>query len=95
MKKKSYLCNRIRKVAQLVAYYVRDVGVGSSSLLFPTEKGSPFLVSLFYNTFLSRSIKSSASCFVRQSGGSSRSTFVPLQPVKQCCSLTSLVRISL
>ena len=25
-----------RKVAQLVAYHVRDVGVGSSSLLFPT-----------------------------------------------------------
>ena len=27
----------IRKVAQLVAYHVRDVGVGSSSLLFPTN----------------------------------------------------------
>ena len=36
----SYLCtgfNAIRKVAQLVAYHVRDVGVGSSSLLFPTN----------------------------------------------------------
>ena len=29
-----------RKVAQLVAYYVRDVGVGSSSLLFPTNFGT-------------------------------------------------------
>ena len=27
----------IRKVAQLVAHYVRDVGVGRSSRLFPTE----------------------------------------------------------
>ena len=32
----------IRIVAQLVAYYVRDVGVGSSSLLYPTES-PPFL----------------------------------------------------
>ena len=31
-----YLCPRIRKVAQLVAHYVRDVGVGRSSRLFPT-----------------------------------------------------------
>ena len=29
-----------RGVAQLVAYYVRDVGAGSSSLLTPTKKGS-------------------------------------------------------
>ena len=27
----------LRKVAQLVAHYVRDVGVGRSSRLFPTE----------------------------------------------------------
>ena len=27
-----------RDVAQLVAHYVRDVGVGRSSRLFPTEK---------------------------------------------------------
>lgn len=27
----------IRDVAQLVAYHVRDVGVGSSSLLIPTN----------------------------------------------------------
>ena len=32
-----YLTHCIRIVAQLVAYYVRDVGVGSSSLLFPTS----------------------------------------------------------
>ena len=29
---------RKRKVAQLVAHYVRDVGVGRSSRLFPTQK---------------------------------------------------------
>ena len=29
---------RNRKVAQLVAHYVRDVGVGRSSRLFPTIK---------------------------------------------------------
>ena len=39
-----YLCTRkqkqglFRKVAQLVAHYVRDVGVGRSSRLFPTRK---------------------------------------------------------
>ena len=33
-----------RDVAQLVAHYVRDVGVGRSSRLFPTSKsGSPSL----------------------------------------------------
>ena len=31
---------QIRKVAQLVAHYVRDVGVGRSSRLFPTESGN-------------------------------------------------------
>ncbi len=31
-------CKGNRKVAQLVAHYVRDVGVGRSSRLFPTEK---------------------------------------------------------
>ena len=39
-----------------------------------------------HNTFFKRSMKSSASAFVRQSGGSSRRMFVPAQPVKQCCS---------
>jgi hypothetical protein len=41
-----YFCHRkivdYRGVAQLVAYYVRDVGAGSSSLLTPTnEKAFP------------------------------------------------------
>ena len=38
-----YLCTvkrQDRNVAQLVAHYVRDVGVGRSSRLIPTEKGS-------------------------------------------------------
>ena len=37
--KTSYLCNAFEKrnVAQLVAHYVRDVGVGRSSRLIPTE----------------------------------------------------------
>ena len=30
-------CKSNRKVAQLVAHYVRDVGVGRSSRLFPTQ----------------------------------------------------------
>ena len=34
---------RYRNVAQLVAHYVRDVGVGRSSRLIPTIKGSSFL----------------------------------------------------
>ena len=48
-----------------------------------------------YNTLLNLSMKSSAFSFVIHNGGSNRITFVPLQPVKQCCSFTSLVRISL
>ncbi len=32
-----YLCTHKRKVAQLVAHYVRDVGVGRSNRLFPTK----------------------------------------------------------
>ena len=41
-------CNR--NVAQLVAHYVRDVGVGRSSRLIPTEKGLTLLseLNLFY-----------------------------------------------
>ena len=33
-------CESNRKVAQLVAHYVRDVGVGRSSRLFPTKRKS-------------------------------------------------------
>ena len=41
IKKKQYFCTRFcknREVAQLVAHYVRDVGVGCSSHLFSTKK---------------------------------------------------------
>ena len=44
------LNDKDRNVAQLVAHYVRDVGVGRSSRLIPTEKGSQ-LVPLFYLFF--------------------------------------------
>ena len=37
--KKWYLCTQNRDVAQLVAHYVRDVGVASSSPVIPTRKG--------------------------------------------------------
>ena len=42
-KKMMYLCTAIRDLAQLVAHYVRDVGVGRSSRLIPTAstKGCP------------------------------------------------------
>ena len=42
-KKMMYLCTAIRDLAQLVAHYVRDVGVGRSSRLIPTasKKGCP------------------------------------------------------
>ena len=33
------LAKQKRNVAQLVAHYVRDVGVGRSSRLIPTENG--------------------------------------------------------
>ena len=33
---------RLRDLAQLVAHYVRDVGVGRSSRLFPTKRGRSF-----------------------------------------------------
>ena len=44
-------CESNRKVAQLVAHYVRDVGVGRSSRLFPTNQGSPqdFLFLFYHN----------------------------------------------
>ena len=43
----AYLCTRKQKrrgVAQLVARYVRDVEVGSSSLLTPTKKENSQLI---------------------------------------------------
>ena len=44
-----YLCTRNRDVAQLVAYYVRDVGVGRSSRLIPTDgSGKVFFLLLFF-----------------------------------------------
>ena len=46
-----YLCiaKQKRNVAQLVAHYVRDVGVGRSSRLIPTVKrATNFLVALFF-----------------------------------------------
>ena len=47
IRKNLYLCTRFwglfssrnRDVAQLVAHYVRDVGVASSNLVIPTVKG--------------------------------------------------------
>ena len=47
-----------RKVAQLVAHYVRDVGVGRSSRLFPTEKrvcqnDAPFFFCTAYKSLIS------------------------------------------
>ena len=42
-----------RNVAQLVAHYVRDVGVGRSSRLFPTSKsGSPLWWSALFVTLV-------------------------------------------
>ena len=45
-------CESNRKVAQLVAHYVRDVGVGRSSRLFPTE-GDNRIISDVAFSFLS------------------------------------------
>ena len=44
-----------RKVAQLVAHYVRDVGVGRSSRLFPTEAKERifYILSFFVQSFIS------------------------------------------
>ena len=39
---------RYRNVAQLVAHYVRDVGVGRSSRLIPTEKVSDYSLTFFF-----------------------------------------------
>ena len=49
----------------------------------------------YANDCLNLSMKSFASSIVRQSGGRRRMTFVPEQPVKQCCSLMRRVRGSL
>ncbi len=42
---------RFRKVAQLVAHYVRDVGVGRSSRLFPTKKDDDKLNTTCHHLF--------------------------------------------
>ena len=49
-KRKNKRCNR--NVAQLVAHYVRDVGVGRSSRLIPTEERQMILyhLPLFHTT---------------------------------------------
>ena len=40
-----------RDVAQLVAHYVRDVGVASSNLVIPTEKGRNHLASSLFGFY--------------------------------------------
>ena len=45
-------CNDDRNVAQLVAHYVRDVGVGRSSRLIPTHKKKPVKIKMTGSTFL-------------------------------------------
>ena len=44
-KRKNKRCNR--NVAQLVAHYVRDVGVGRSSRLIPTKATNDFIICRF------------------------------------------------
>ncbi len=47
-----YLCavkRQDRNVAQLVAHYVRDVGVGRSSRLIPTKKGNLMAPFFYWN----------------------------------------------
>ena len=46
-----------RGVAQLVAYYVRDVGAGSSSLLTPTFNGSLSSSYKYFELILNQKIK--------------------------------------
>ena len=48
-----------RKVAQLVAHYVRDVGVGRSNRLFPTERLNSYRIKSFFVDFLKSEIDSS------------------------------------
>ena len=55
-----------RDVAQLVAHYVRDVGVGRSSRLFPTEERGYILYSLF---FCAKPHKRNAASFRQKGGG--------------------------
>ena len=45
---------RNRKVAQLVAHYVRDVGVGRSSRLFPTKQKRGCIFQCILSSFLKR-----------------------------------------
>ena len=60
-RKKHYLCTRYRKttiqdrnVAQLVAHYVRDVGVGRSSRLIPTKAAREAILSPLSFSYSSR-----------------------------------------
>ena len=45
-----------RDVAQLVAHYVRDVGVGRSSRLIPTEKSNRAFLLLFFCAVMGRKL---------------------------------------
>ena len=45
-----------RDVAQLVAHYVRDVGVGRSSRLIPTEKSNRSFLLLFFYALMGRKL---------------------------------------
>ena len=48
------LAKQKRNVAQLVAHYVRDVGVGRSSRLIPTENGKQWKLLVVFFTFANR-----------------------------------------
>ena len=48
------------------------------------HSASAYHCNLAHSVFFSRLMKSSASAFVKQSGGNRRRMFVPAQPVKQC-----------
>ena len=52
-KKRSIFATQKRKVAQLVAHYVRDVGVGRSNRLFPTTHGLFVITSNLQAFFIS------------------------------------------
>ena len=69
-KKMMYLCTAIRDLAQLVAHYVRDVGVGRSSRLIPTAstKGCPKAAFLAYVSLPHGQLRTRFFFFERQVG---------------------------
>ena len=76
----------IREVAQLVAHYVRDVGVGRSSRLFSTEKDGFYAIFFYLVSFRANACEKSHLPFfytIYFAISKKSSTFAPAKKITQ------------